>query len=85
MFEVVIKKRMSENLPNPEHLLALVTMKMPFGKYKGRTICDLPEHYLVWFHQEGFPQGKLGSLLSTMYEIKINGLDDLLTPLKGRR
>lgn len=73
---------MSDQLPNAEHLIALVKMKMPFGKYKGRLLCDLPENYLVWFHKEGFPKGKLGALLSTMYEIKLNGLDELLAPLK---
>ncbi len=67
---------------NPEALQELVSMRMPFGKYKGRLLCDLPEHYLLWFSQQGFPPGKLGMLLSTMYEIKLNGLDYLLTPLK---
>lgn len=60
----------------------LVTYRMPFGKYKDRLICELPEHYLLWFHQKGFPPGKLGMLLSTMYEIRLNGLEYLLTPLK---
>lgn len=54
---------------------------MPFGKYKGVVLCQLPEPYLVWFHQKGFPKGRLGSLLSTLYEIKLNGLEGLLTPL----
>lgn len=67
---------------NPEILLELVNMQMPYGKYKGRFICDLPEYYLVWYHSNGFPQGKLGVLLSTMYEIKLNGLEYLLKPLK---
>ena len=58
---------------------------MPFGKYKDRLICDLPEYYLVWYHQKGFPAGKLGMLLSTMYEIKLNGLEYLLQPLKAER
>ena len=66
----------------PEMLTQLVTMKMPFGKYKGRVICDLPEPYLVWFKQKGFPQGKLGELLATMYEIKLNGLEELLYPIR---
>jgi hypothetical protein len=56
---------------------------MPFGKYQGYLICNLPEHYLVWYQQKGFPAGKLGILLSTMYEIKLNGLEYLLTPLKS--
>ena len=60
----------------------LVKTKMPFGKYKGIVICNLPEPYLVWFYRKGFPQGKLGMLLSTIYEIKLNGLEYLLKPLK---
>jgi len=63
---------------------ALVTMKMPFGKYKGTLLCNLPEAYLVWFHRQGFPKGKLGMLLATCYEIKLNGLDDLLTPFRNK-
>ena len=66
-------------------LLDLVSMKMPFGKYQGKILCNLPEHYLVWFHSKGFPKGKLGMLLHTLYEIKLNGLEYLLTPLKKRR
>ncbi len=67
---------------DPEILIKLVTMSMPFGKYKGRKLCDLPEHYLVWFHSKGFPEGKLGMLLNTIYEIKLNGLEYLLIPIK---
>lgn len=67
---------------NPQLLNDLVTMQMPFGKYKGRIICDLPESYLVWFHQEGYPPGKLGQLIATLYEIKLNGLEYLLKPLR---
>jgi uncharacterized protein (DUF3820 family) len=67
---------------NPELLMELVTMKMPFGKYKDKILCDLPVSYLEWFHREGFPKGKLGMLLATMYEIRINGLEELLRPLK---
>jgi uncharacterized protein (DUF3820 family) len=70
---------------NPEFLKDLVTMQMPFGKYKGRLLCDLPESYLVWFHQEGWPPGKLGQLIATLYEIKLNGLEYLLQPLKTGR
>ena len=68
--------------PNPQILKDLVSMRMPFGKYKDRILCDIPEHYLVWFYQKGFPQGKLGMLLATLYEIKLNGLEDLLKPLR---
>ncbi|WP_257670754.1 DUF3820 family protein [Parapedobacter tibetensis] len=67
-----------------EVLEALVTTKMPFGKYKDVLICHLPEGYLVWFQQKGFPQGKLGMLLATMYEIKLNGLEYLLRPLTNK-
>ena len=68
--------------PDSELLKALVTMPMPFGKYKGTLLCHLPVSYLEWFQREGFPKGKLGMLLATMYEIKINGLEQLLDPLK---
>jgi hypothetical protein len=62
--------------------LELTKFRMPFGKYKGVLICNLPEPYLVWFNRKGFPEGKLGMLLSTMYEIKLNGLEYLLKPIK---
>lgn len=68
--------------PNPEILQQLVSMKMPFGKYKDTVLCDLPVSYLEWFQRKGFPKGKMGILLGTIYEIKINGLSDLLNPLK---
>ena len=67
---------------NLEILNELVSIRMPYGKYKGRLICDLPEFYLVWYESNGFPQGKIGILLATMYEIKLNGLEYLLKPLK---
>jgi uncharacterized protein len=70
------------NLLNPRMLLDLVSIHMPFGKYKDRLLCDLPEPYLVWFHQKGFPPGKIGLQLSAIYEIKLNGLEYLLKPLK---
>jgi uncharacterized protein (DUF3820 family) len=69
-------------LPDSQLLLQLVEMKMPFGKYKGCVLCNLPVSYLEWFNREGFPPGKLGVLLTTMYEIKLNGLEHLLVPLK---
>jgi uncharacterized protein (DUF3820 family) len=68
--------------PDPEILLQLVTMKMPFGRFKDRLLCHLPVSYLEWFSRKGFPPGKLGILLQTMYEIKLNGLEYLLEPLK---
>ena len=66
----------------PELLLDLVKMEMPFGRYKGYLLCNLPVSYLEWFNRKGFPNGKLGVLLQTMYEIKLNGLEHLLNPLK---
>jgi uncharacterized protein (DUF3820 family) len=67
---------------DPQMLLQLVRMKMPFGKYKDTLLCNLPVSYLEWFQRKGFPKGKLGMLLQTMHEIKSNGLDQLLEPLK---
>jgi uncharacterized protein (DUF3820 family) len=69
-------------IPDQNILLKLVTTKMPFGKYKDHLLCDLPVSYLEWFEQKGFPAGSLGMLLQTIYEIKLNGLESLLEPLK---
>ncbi len=62
-------------------LIDAVNQVMPFGKYKGRKLLELPEPYLVWFHKNGFPKGKLGEQLGLMYEIKLNGLEHMLRPL----
>ncbi len=59
-------------------------MKMPFGRYKNRLLIDLPEPYLVWFAREGFPSGPLGELMQLTLEIKINGLEKLIEPLKAK-
>ncbi|MGJ8619422.1 MAG: DUF3820 family protein [Methylophilaceae bacterium] len=67
---------------NPEDLEKLLQMEMPYGKYKGRVLADLPGHYLNWFAREGFPKGELGRLLQLMQEIDHNGLSTLLAPLK---
>lgn len=72
------------NLFDPQILVELANTKMPFGKYAGTRLCHLPEPYLAWFHQKGFPKGKLGVQLATLYEIKLNGLEHLLTPLIKR-
>ncbi|MFB6317029.1 DUF3820 family protein [Saccharicrinis sp. FJH54] len=69
---------------NKDHLIKLANTRMPFGKYKNRYLVDLPEPYLVWFRQKGFPEGKLGNLLKEMYEIKVNGLEELIRPLIRR-
>ncbi|MCK9464458.1 MAG: DUF3820 family protein [Thiopseudomonas sp.] len=68
----------------PEHLQHLVTVKMPFGKYQGRLIADLPGDYLNWFARKGFPNGNIGQLLALMPEIDHNGLSELLTPLRNQ-
>lgn len=64
-----------------QYLIDTVNAEMPFGKYAGSKLVHLPEPYLVWFHKEGFPKGKLGQQLELMYEIKLNGLEKMLAPL----
>lgn len=71
-------------LMDPDKLQRLVTLQMPYGKYKGTVLADLPGNYLNWFAREGFPKGELGQLLALMHEIDHNGLSDLLRPLRGR-
>jgi uncharacterized protein len=73
----------TNNIPlGSDMLIDLVSMKMPFGKYKGRILCDLPEAYLGWLRRNGWPAGKLGMLLAALYEIKLNGLEYLLKPIR---
>jgi uncharacterized protein (DUF3820 family) len=69
---------------DPELLLKLAKMRMPFGKYKGSLLIDLPEPYVVWFSQKGFPEGQIGEMLRIVYEIKINGLEYLFKPLRKK-
>jgi len=84
---------MSDDMPQPgsevsgdsDELMALATMRMPFGKYQGRLLIDLPEPYVVWFANQGFPEGKLGRMLQAVYEIKVNGLEYLFAPLRNGR
>ncbi len=68
---------------NSEHLRKIIALKMPFGKYAGRILMDLPEEYLLWFSKKGFPKGELGHLMAITLEMKINGLERLLDPLRG--
>ncbi len=68
--------------PDPKVLLRLVETRMPYGKYAGRALIDLPEPYLVWFSQKGFPKDELGKMLQLVYEIKANGLEYLFKPLR---
>jgi len=68
-------------LPDQQALIAAVNQTMPFGKYAGRKLLQLPEPYLVWFHSKGFPEGKLGEQLALIYEIKLNGLEAIMEPL----
>ena len=64
-----------------KELVELANARMPFGKYEGKLLIELPEHYLVWYQNKGFPKGKLGSQLAQMVEIKLNGLEKLIYPL----
>lgn len=83
IFYFFMKKDTPEDPFGPERLLKVVRQKMPFGKYSGRVIANLPEPYLVWFAQKGFPDGELGQLMALALEIKINGLERLLDPLRS--
>jgi len=72
----------ASNLFKPEILRDLVSMEMPYGKYKGRVLCDLPVNYVEWLYNQGLPAGKMGMLIGTLYEIKINGLEHLLKKIR---
>ena len=72
-------------LPDPEYFNKLLQTRMPFGRYKDRLLIDLPETYLVWFYKKGFPKGNLGVMLHSIYEIKLNGLEGMLDPLRKNR
>lgn len=68
-----------------QDLLKLANQAMPFGKYQGKVLIDLPEEYLLWFAKKGFPKGELGRLMQLALEIRINGLEGVIRPLKGKR
>lgn len=70
--------------PNFDDLIKIANMKMPFGKYAGWALIDLPEAYVVWFAKKGYPEGELGRLLEQLYDIKANGLEHIFEPLKNR-
>jgi uncharacterized protein len=73
----------NECVPDAAVLLKLAKVRMPFGKYKERRLIDLPEPYVVWFSQKGFPSGQLGNMLRMVYEIKVNRLEYLFEPLRN--
>lgn len=75
---------MENALPDPTILIELANTKMPFGKYAGRVLVDLPEPYVVWLANNAMPKGRLGEQLQLLYEIKVNGLEGLLKPLRDR-
>ena len=70
-----------ECIPDPKVLIELARMRMPFGRYRDRRLIDLPEAYVVWLANKGFPGGQLGDMLRMVYEIKVNGLEYLFKPL----
>ena len=72
------------NFQNQNILLELAKAKMPFGKYKNQYLIDLPEYYIVWFKNQGFPKGKLGNQLALVYELKLNGLEDLVRKIRNK-
>ncbi|MDC0117304.1 DUF3820 family protein [Flavobacteriaceae bacterium] len=71
-------------LEDKQFLIDLAKMKMPYGKYKGRYLIDLPEHYLIWYKNKGFPNGKIGKQLESVYEIQLNGLEDIVRQVRKR-
>ena len=70
---------------DPEELLKLARYRMPFGKYSNRLLIDLPEPYIIWFANKGFPEGELGKMMRIVHEIKINGLEFLFEPLRVKQ
>lgn len=82
MSENTLDSQSGSLIPDPDMMYKLVRTPMPFGKYKGWMLIDLPEPYVVWFHSKGFPTGELGHLLHMLYEVKLNGLEYLFKPLR---
>jgi uncharacterized protein len=79
-----VEKEDQELLKNRAFLKKLIKTRMPFGKYSGRFLIDLPEPYVVWFARKGFPKGELGKMMQILYEIKLNGLEYLFDPLRNK-
>jgi len=77
-----MSKQSTQLIPDHEELLKLASYKMPYGKYKGTLLIDLPEPYVIWFANKGFPKGELGKLLGIIHTIKVNGLEKLFDPLR---
>jgi uncharacterized protein (DUF3820 family) len=67
---------------NQKQLIQLAHTKMPFGKYEGRYLIELPEYYLVWYQQKGFPKGTLGTQMQLVFELRLNGLEELIHNIK---
>lgn len=74
-----------ELTPEQQELIKLANMKMPFGKYKGYFLIDIPEYYYVWYRNKGFPNGKLGEQMQLIYEIQLNGIEHVIRPLVNRK
>jgi uncharacterized protein (DUF3820 family) len=70
-------------IAEPDDLIKLANYKMPFGRYAGTVLVDLPEAYVNWFNNKGYPKGEIGRLLAIVYEVKVNGLEYLFKPLRG--
>ncbi len=77
----MVKLTQYSDASSQQQLIEAINQTMPFGKYAGSKLLMLPEPYLVWFHQKGFPHGKLGEQLALIYEVKLNGLESMLMPL----
>lgn len=71
-------------MQDKEFLIEVSKMRMPYGKYRGTYLIDLPEHYVVWYHNKGFPKGKMGQMLGLVYELKLNGLEDMIREIRKR-
>ena len=74
-----------ELTPEQQELIKLANMKMPFGKYNGYFLVDIPEYYYVWYRNKGFPNGKLGEQMQLIYDIKLNGIEHVIRPLVNRK